>query len=283
MDQVRFDRRDVLRAVLGTALAWSPYQPLQVKRSGCSRSALVTGQSAVWGSRRHSKRPAYWVGRRASQLWPAGGPSDLRREEVRKEYQQQARQHNVEIASLAMGLLNEVPYAVPPETEQWVADCIEVMPKLSVQVVLLAFFSNGDINGKPELQKEVARRLKKVAPLAEKAGVVLGIESWMSADDHVRILDAVGSPAVQVYYDVANSQKMGYDIYREIRQLGRERICEIHCKENESLLGKGVVNFKVKEAVDGSQFFAFPWFDRIANFSIILFPFPFGWSLPFLP
>lgn len=67
----------------------------------------------------------------------------------------------------------------------------------------------------------------------------------------MRILDAVGSPAVRVYYDVANSEKMGYDIYKEIRQLGRERICEIHCKENDSLLGKGRVDFvKVREAVD---------------------------------
>ena len=253
MNQVCFHRRDALRAVLGTALAWSPCQRLvasEEKRrftiGACDWSIGGMGQPAALETARAIGLDGVQV-----SFGRPGGPNDLRREEVRKEYQQQARQHHVQIASLAMGLLNEVPYAVAPETEQWVADCIEVMPKLSVQVVLLAFFSNGDINGKPELQKEVARRLKKVAPLAEKAGVILGIESWMSADDHLRILDAVGSPAVQVYYDVANSHKMGYDIYREIRQLGRERICEIHCKENESLLGKGVVDFvRVKEAVD---------------------------------
>ena len=66
-----------------------------------------------------------------------------------------------------------------------------------------------------------------------------------------KILDAVGSPSVQVYYDVANMTKQGYDIYKEIRQLGSKRICEIHCKENGFLLGQGRVDFKkFKEALD---------------------------------
>jgi sugar phosphate isomerase/epimerase len=116
---------------------------------------------------------------------------------------------------------------------------------------LLAFFGNGDIKGKPELQREVIRRLKRVAPSAEEAGVTLGIESWLNVDEHRRILDAVDSPAVKVYYDVANMHKMGYDIYREIRQLGCENICQFHCKENGFLLGKGNIDFgKVKEAID---------------------------------
>jgi sugar phosphate isomerase/epimerase len=180
-----------------------------------------------------------------------GDPFDLRREENRQRYQQAARAHNVAISSLAMGVLNQIPYASDPRTEAWVQDCVEVMPKLGVKVVLLAFFGDGDINGKPELQAEVIRRLQRVAPRAEQAGVVLGVESWMNADDHLRILDAVSSPAVQVYYDVANMHKQGYDIYREIRRLGSERICQIHCKENDSLLGKGPIDFpKVRQAVD---------------------------------
>ena len=100
-------------------------------------------------------------------------------------------------------------------------------------------------------QAEVIRRLKRVARKAEKSGVVLGIESWLSAADLLRILDAVGSRNVQVYYDVANSTQMGYDIVAEIRQLGRERICEFHAKENGFLLGQGRIDFPaVRKAMD---------------------------------
>jgi len=180
-----------------------------------------------------------------------GKKTDLRSQEARRQYQEKAKAAGVEIASLAMGCLNNIPYATMEPTEQWVLDCIDVMEKMGEKHVLLAFFGKGDINGKPELQAKVIEKLKRAAPRAQKAGVILGIESWMNAADHLRIIDAVGSPAVQVWYDVANSEKMGYDIYKEIRQIGKERICQFHMKENDSLLGQGKIDFKkVKEAID---------------------------------
>ena len=117
--------------------------------------------------------------------------------------------------------------------------------------MLLAFFGNGDLRDDSAGVNEVVKRLKAVAPKAEKAGVVLGVESWLNAEQHLGILNRVGSKAVQVYYDVCNSNDRGYDIYREIRQLGRERICEFHFKENGALLGQGKVDFKkVRAALD---------------------------------
>ena len=81
-------------------------------------------------------------------------------------------------------------------------------------------------------------------------GVILCIESWLSADQHLEIMERVGSKAVQVYYDVCNSNERGYDIYVGIRKLGK-RICEIHAKENGSLLGQGKVDFhKVRASLD---------------------------------
>lgn len=176
---------------------------------------------------------------------------DLRKPDVRRRYLDAAAEHQMEISSLAMGVLNRVPYSSDDSAQRWVAECVEVMPLLKQKVVLLAFFGAGDINGKPDLQAEVIRRLKRVVPKAEAAGVTLGIESWMNADDHLRILDAVDSPSVQVYYDVANMTKMGYDIHQEIRQIGSDRICQVHCKENGFLLGHGKVDFlKVRESLN---------------------------------
>jgi sugar phosphate isomerase/epimerase len=180
-----------------------------------------------------------------------GAEYDLRKPDAREKVIAAAKQNNVEISSLAMGILNSIPYATDDRAEKWVQECVEVMHKMNQKVVLMAFFSSGDIKNKPDLQSKVIARLKKVAPAAEKAGAILGLENWLSAEDNIRILDAVASPAVRVYYDVANSESQGYDIYKEIRQLGRDRICEIHCKENTSLLGQGRVDFrKVKDALD---------------------------------
>lgn len=175
----------------------------------------------------------------------------LRQPEVQQRYKDAARKAGLEVASLAIGEMNNVPYKSDPQTVEWVSDCIDVCRALGVRAVLLAFFSNGDLRGDKVGVDEVVRRLKQVAPKAEKAGVALGIESWLSADEHLDILDRVGSPAVQVYYDVCNSNDRGYDIYAEIRKLGRKRICEFHAKENGSLLGQGKVDFKkVRAAMD---------------------------------
>jgi L-ribulose-5-phosphate 3-epimerase len=88
----------------------------------------------------------------------------------------------------------------------------------------------------------VADYLKEVAPEAERAQVVLGIENTISAEDNVRILDRAKSRAVLVYYDIGNSTNGGFDILKEIRWLGKERICQFHIKDNPYLLGKGRIN-----------------------------------------
>lgn len=175
----------------------------------------------------------------------------LRQPDVQARYRDAAKRAGLEVASLAIGEMNNVPYKSDARTIAWVDDCIDVCRALGVRVVLLAFFGNGDLRDDSAGVNEVVKRLKAVAPKAEKAGVVLGVESWLNAEQHLDILNRVGSKAVQVYYDVCNSNDRGYDIYREIRQLGRERICEFHFKENGALLGQGKVDFKkVRAALD---------------------------------
>jgi sugar phosphate isomerase/epimerase len=171
----------------------------------------------------------------------------LRRPDVQARCKDAAKAANLAIASLAIGELNNVPYKSDLRTVEWVDDCVEVCQALGVRVVLLAFFGADDLRDDPAGIAEVVRRLKRVAPKAEKAGVSLGIESWLSADQHERILDEVASSAVRVYYDLCNSADRGYDIYKEIRQL-RGRICEFHAKENGALLGQGKIDFKKARA-----------------------------------
>jgi len=166
-----------------------------------------------------------------------------------------AEKHRVVIASLAMGVLNNVPYKSDAATEQWVRDSVKVMTRLKQKVTLLAFFGKGDLVDDAAGVTEVIRRLKQLAPRAEAAGVVYGIESWLKAAELERILDAVNSPAIRVYYDVGNMHKVGEDYGSAIRRLGRERICEVHLKDYDDLYGKGSINFPaVRSALDASGY-----------------------------
>lgn len=175
----------------------------------------------------------------------------LRKREIQQQYKTLSKKYEVKISSLAIGELNQVPYKSDPRTDQWVSDSIDVAHDMNCEVILLAFFGKGDLKNDEEGTKRVIEKLQKVVPKAEDAGIILGIESWLDAKEHVRILEEVNSPNVQVYYDVANSNKMGYDIYEEIKWLGKDRICELHMKENGFLLGEGLVDFpKVRKSID---------------------------------
>jgi sugar phosphate isomerase/epimerase len=182
-----------------------------------------------------------------------GRPEDdlpLRRPEVQQRYREAARLTGVAVSSLALLLLNDIPLKSDPRAEKWLADSVEVCSAMHLKVVLVPFFGKGDLRGDQVGTEAVVAAFRRVAPQAEKAGVVLGVESWLSANQHIEILNRVGSPAVQVYYDMGNSQKAGYDIGKEIRFLGK-RICEFHAKDYDDLFGQGTMNFPaVRKAMD---------------------------------
>ncbi len=182
---------------------------------------------------------------------PQGDGLQLFDRQLQKKYLALAKQHDTEICSLAMSILNGIPYKSDPRAEKWVDKAIDVCREMRKGVILLAFFGKGDLRNDSKGMDVVVERLKRVAPKAERAGVVLGIESMLSGREHMDIINRVGSRAVQVYYDVGNSHRAGYDIYEEIRDFGIENLCEVHAKDYGNLFGQGKVDFvKVRQALD---------------------------------
>jgi len=109
-------------------------------------------------------------------------------------------------------------------------------------VLATDFFGRGALETQAEMDY-VGDVLRELAPLAEKAGAILGLEDTISARDNVRIMERAKSPAVPTYYDVGNSSKGGFDVVEEIRWLGADRICEVHLKDNPHYLGGGPIDF----------------------------------------
>lgn len=184
----------------------------------------------------------------------------LRQKSRQQAYLAESKKTGVQIASLAIAELNRIPYKSEPRTEEWVWDAVDVAGNLGVTVILLAFFSNNDLRDDKPGKKEVVRRLKMVAPKAEKMGITLGIESYLSAEEHMDIIEKVGSKSVKVYYDFRNSADAGYDVTKEIKWLGRDAICELHMKENGSLLGKGTLDWKrISQALLEMEYYGDGW------------------------
>ena len=171
-------------------------------------------------------------------------PDSLTVKENRPKFLAAAKETGLEIASFAMGFLNGTPLATTPEAEGLVEDCLDAMVEMNVDKVLVPFFANADMNQHKEHQPLVIEKLKRLAPIAEKKKKILAVESYLSAEDHLKLLDAVGSDAVKVYYDVRNSRNKGYDIFHEMELLGSKKlIAQIHFKEDRQRLGDGEIDF----------------------------------------
>ena len=175
-------------------------------------------------------------------LVPKGGSLALANEDFRGSFLRAVKRSRIPIASFAIGDLNDVPLKSDPRAEAWLDKGIEVAAAMEVKVILVPFFGKGELRDDPAGVEAVVAALKRLAPKAQSLGVVLALESYLSADEHLRILERVGSPAVRVYYDVANSQDAGHPVLDEIRRLG-DRIVEVHAKDTRDLYGKGSMDF----------------------------------------
>lgn len=160
-----------------------------------------------------------------------------------------SQQHNIPIDGTCVDRLHNDGLKSEKAAVQWVRDSIRITQSLGTQVILLPFFGNWALNTAAE-KEYTADALRDLGPEAEKAGVILGLENTISAEDNVRIMERARSKAVLVYYDVGNSTNRGFDVVKEIRWLGNSRICQMHLKDNPNYLGEGKIDFgQVMQAI----------------------------------
>jgi sugar phosphate isomerase/epimerase len=162
--------------------------------------------------------------------------------ELQAKYRAASKQHKIPVAGVVLAVLHQNHFKSDKLALKWVHDGIPIARTLKARVLLLPFFGPAAIQNADDRDR-VADMLKDFGPEAGKAGVTLGIENTLSAEDNARLLERAGSKWIGVYYDVGNSTNLGgFDAPKEIRWLGKNRICQIHLKDK-GYLGEGKVNF----------------------------------------
>lgn len=171
-----------------------------------------------------------------------GRNMQLRDAALQQAFLAESQRAGLPLGSLCLDILHVNGLKSDPLGQRWVAESIPIAKSMGVKVILLPFFGKWALKTEAEMDF-VGDALKEIAPAAEKAGVILGLEDTISARDNVRIMERSKSPAVLTYYDVGNSTLAGFNIIEEIRWLGRARICEVHLKDNPNYLGQGKIDF----------------------------------------
>jgi len=173
---------------------------------------------------------------------PAENKLPLDHGDVQAAYLAAAKEHNIALAGTCLDILHVNYLKNDKLGQKWVADGIGITKKLNARVMLMPFFGKGALATREEMNY-VGDVLKELAPEAEKAGIKLGLEDTISAEDNARIMERAGSKALLVYYDVGNSTNNGFEVVKEIRWLGKSRICQFHLKDNPHYLGEGKIDF----------------------------------------
>jgi len=177
--------------------------------------------------------------------------------EVIARYLSLSKQYRIPIDGTCVDKLHENGLKSDPLAPKWVLDSIRLTKALNAQVLLLPFFGRWALETKDEMD-HVGDALRDLGPEATKAGVILGLENTISAEDNVRIMERSRSASVLVYYDVGNSSAAGFDPVKEIRWLGKDRICQIHLKDNPHYLGDGKIQFApIMRAIRDIRFWGF--------------------------
>jgi sugar phosphate isomerase/epimerase len=175
---------------------------------------------------------------------PRDGKLVLSDKSLQQTYLAESRRHKCPIGSLYLDILhvNGLKWREDPLGPRWVAEAIPIARALKAKVLLLPFFGKQRLEDQGEIEY-VGDALKEIAPAASRAGVILAVETTLSSQDNLTLIERSKSRAVQVYFDVGNASKAGLDVVAELKLLGRDRLAELHFKDNPHYLGEGQVDF----------------------------------------
>jgi L-ribulose-5-phosphate 3-epimerase len=177
-------------------------------------------------------------GIQVSVQYPTDGKTPtLRDPATQAAFKRAALDNGIQICSLAIGNpgRSRMPMHTNPAFAILLIEAVEIAHDLGTNNILLPILGDSHIDMTNQSQVDTfVAMMKEVARYAEKYRVVIGLEDWISAEDNIKLLDAIGSDHVAVYYDAHNIVPRVKDIYAEPKMLGK-RIHQIHVK-NANLL-----------------------------------------------
>ncbi len=177
-------------------------------------------------------------GIQVSLTFPTDGSPHLRQPETQAAFKRAALTHGVQICSLAIGNpgTSRLPFHTNPASAILLVEAVEVARNLGTTNILLPILGDSHIDMTSQAQVDTfVAMMREVARYAEKAGVVVALEDWISAEDNLRLLDAIGRTTWACTTTRATSSHDCTIPYGEPAKLGA-RIDQIHVKNGQKLL-----------------------------------------------
>jgi L-ribulose-5-phosphate 3-epimerase len=250
MEHAQMNRRRFVRHASGVLLgglaaatggaAWGAKAPAQTEaaRPLPVKIGIRAASMKMVGDFNVIKAAAGIPGLMGIELQVAAGKPNLHDLDAVRRYKREADRWAIRIPSLSGAWQPGVSIGKPGAAEG-IRLAIRAAEMLGSGVILLAFFKNDA----PDMSREdtyapIVTMLRKMAPVAADAGVVLGLENSLSPADNAKLVDLVGHPGVGVYYDLHNMATYGHGAQAipGVKLLGKERICMVHVKNDDKCI-----------------------------------------------
>lgn len=170
----------------------------------------------------------------------------------RGKFREAQKKFNLELAGVAMSGFYAQNIA-ERNIDPMIDDCINTMELMGTKIAFLPLGIEGDLVLHPERRDSIVAKLRIIGKKAEAAGVVIGIETSLDAAGEIKLLEEIGSPAIKIYYNFANAVKNNRDLCRELKVLGKDRICQIMCSNTDGVWlenDRAIDMRKVKQTLD---------------------------------
>lgn len=159
----------------------------------------------------------------------------LREVHFQELFRKEAATYNLEVPSIAMSAFYAQSFATRSNYMDLMQEAIEAATALGAKVIFLPLGVQCDLVKNPELRPVLIERLREVGKMARKAKLTIGIETALDATEDVKLLKDINSSAIKIYFKFQNPLENGRDLYKELRILGKKRICMIHCSDTDGV------------------------------------------------
>lgn len=169
-------------------------------------------------------------------------------------FKKTAAEYQIEVPSIAMSGFYGQSFLKHRNYRVLIDDCIKTMQVMGAKIAYLPLGGCGnDWKTDDEQRRRLVSRLHVAGEMAHSEGLVIGIRTGLSAKEDIKLLEQINSKGIQIYFSVQEALDNKRDLYKELKTLGRKRICQIHISETDGVTlphSKNIDMHRVKEQLD---------------------------------
>lgn len=169
-------------------------------------------------------------------------------------FKKTAAEYQIEVSSIAMSGFYGQSFLKHRNYRVLIDDCIKTMQVMGAKIAYLPLGGCGnDWKTDDEQRRRLVSRLHVAGEMAHSEGLVIGIRTGLSAKEDIKLLEQINSEGIQIYFSVQEALDNKRDLYKELKTLGRKRICQIHISETDGVTlphSKNIDMHRVKEQLD---------------------------------